>query len=79
MTTMNRTVFVVAVLFCETAFAQSSTYVDNNGPRTIKWDEMANTIVEVDGLAWGAHSKGLGAQREDGKSPERCPGLFNFI
>ena len=49
-------------LSCASVLAQSSTYVDAKSQRrVVKWDDMVNTIVEVDGLAWGAQSKGLGA------------------
>ena len=59
---MNRLACLLILPFsCATAFAQSSTYVYGDASRTIKWDDMVNTLVEVDGLAWGGYSKGLGA------------------
>lgn len=48
-------------LTCTSLFAQSSIEVKAGVRRVRAWDEMVNTVVEVDGLAWGAASKGLGA------------------
>lgn len=53
---------LLIALSCASVFAQSSTYVDAKSQRRIvKWDDMVSRVIEVDGLAWGAQSKGLGA------------------
>ena len=38
-----------------------STYVERGQKRTISWNDMIGSLVEVDGLAWGAFEKGLGS------------------
>ena len=38
-----------------------STFVEGGTKRTIAWNDMVDRVVDVDGLAWGAMEKGLGA------------------
>lgn len=54
------TAFIVIVC-CSPAFSQSSFYIDGNTKHTVAWDDMVGSIVEFDGMAWGAFEKGLGA------------------
>lgn len=42
------------------AFAQTSTFVERGVKHTVAWDDMVGSMVEFDGLAWGAFEKGLG-------------------
>jgi hypothetical protein len=58
--------FIVAVLFHSTsassASPQTSRVMDGPGRiRDIPWEQFDNQLVEVEGLAWGAFDKGLGA------------------
>lgn len=60
------TYLIVAVSFYSTltygASPQSSMIMDGPGQkREISWDQMTDALVEVEGLAWGASDKGLGA------------------
>ena len=52
--------FSFVILASISSFAQTSTFVEGNVKRTIAWDDLVGSIVEVDGLAWGAFEKGLG-------------------
>jgi len=38
-----------------------STFVERGERRTIAWNDMTGSLVDVDGLAWGALEKGLGS------------------
>lgn len=39
----------------------NSTFVERGQKRTIAWNDMIGSVVDVDGLAWGAIEKGLGS------------------
>ena len=39
----------------------NSTFVERGQKRTIAWNDMTGSVVDVDGLAWGAFEKGLGS------------------
>jgi hypothetical protein len=41
-------------------YARTSTVMVGNEKKFIPWDQLDNTLVEVEGLAWGAFDKGLG-------------------
>lgn len=52
---------ILLVLCCfNNANSQTSTYIEGGRKHTVAWDDMMGSIVEVDGLAWGAFDKGLG-------------------
>jgi len=62
-TNMNRAILVGllwAVLPCTQIFAQLAPPVSSNVTRVSTWDDRLGSIVEVEGLAWGAMEKGLG-------------------
>ena len=59
---MLRFSIVICLFFlsCAELHSQTSTYVKEGQKHTVAWDDFVDQIVTVDGLAWGAHAKGLG-------------------
>lgn len=54
--------FTILFLVCSAqGYSQTSTYVDDQGKHTVAWDDMVGSVVQFDGIAWGAYAKGLGA------------------
>lgn len=47
-------------VFCSKSLGQTSSVVENGQKRSVKWKDLAEKVVTVDGLAWGAFAKGIG-------------------